>query len=203
MDVLDQRIHKLVNKHYDPSHPGFSQAMVLLSSLRTLTEEQTKMPLEQVAKPRLYFYSFLRSSILAEKDTRKLFSMSTLLLFLLKDGIKHRDLSLLAFLQKDDLMEKRILELLAKRKDKFAGSFTLESEVGLLFLAFMKTRGRQSWQDFTLSKGRLDMLFELATHNKKILRKNALAFLKQLLRAPQENTQFSSLNQPLPGNIQI
>ena len=203
MDVLDQRIHKLVTKHYDPSHPGFSQAIVLLSSLRTLTEEQTQIPLEQVTKPRLYFYSFLRSSILAEKDTRKLFSMSTLLLFLLKDGIKHKDLSLLAFLQKDDLMEKRILELLSKRKDKFAGSYTLESEVGLLFLAFMKTREKQSWQDFTLSKGRLDMLFELATHNKKILRKNALAFLKQLLRDPQKNSQYMSLNQPIESKLKL
>lgn len=195
MDVLDQRIHRLLTKHYDPSHPGFSQAIVLLSSLRTLTEEQTKLPLEKVVKPRLYFYSFIRSSLLVEKDTRKLFSMSTLLLFLIKDGLKFNDNSLVAFLQKDDVMEKRIIELLQKRKDKLATGITLESEVGLLFLAFMKTRARDSWKDFTLSKERLDWLFELASHNKKILRKNALAFLKQLLRDPLETGPILLNNQ--------
>jgi hypothetical protein len=109
------------------------------------------------------------------------------MLFLLKDDAKTRTCRLTALVQNDDVIEKRVFELLVRRKDKLVQGITLEVEVGLLFLAIMKTKSRDSWQDFTKSKIRLDWLFKLATHNKKTLRKSSLAFLKQLLRNSKSN----------------
>jgi hypothetical protein len=190
MSTLHIRIQNQLKHYYNSSHPGYSQALLLLDSLKNLTEEKVQTPIENIPQACVYFYTFIRSSLLAEKDTRKLFSLSVLMLFLLKDDAKTRDRRLTGLVQMDEEIEKRIFELLLKRKEKLVQRVTLEVEVGLLFLAIMKTKSRESWQDFTKSKLRLDWLFKLATHNKKTLRKSSLAFLKQLLRSPN-SFQFS------------
>ena len=181
MSSITERVLDLITNHYDPSHPGYSQALLLLDSLQTLTQEKAQTSIQNIPNACVYFYSFIRSSLLTEQDTRKLFSLSTLLLFLLKDSTKQKEQSLLGIVQTDEQVEKRLLELLVRRKEKLRPGVTLEVEIGLLFLAVLKTKSKKSWNDFTKSKIRLNWLFKLATHNKKVLRKNSLAFLKQLL----------------------
>lgn len=186
-------MHQMLNQHYDQDHPGYSQTSFLLDSLRQLTEEKAKTPIGQIPSASIYFYSFIRSSLLSEQDTRKLFSLTTLLLFLLRDSARVGDQRLTPLVQSDDQVEERVFELLLRRKDKLSHRASLEVEVGLLFVAVLRTKAASSWRDFTRSKRRLEWLFKLAAHNKKTLRKNSLGFLKQLLRTAR-NAQSSSLD---------
>lgn len=173
----------LVRKVFDDSHPGFPQTILLLESLCNLTQQKAQATLDQIPNASIYFYSFLRTSLIKEKDPKKLFCVVTLTLMLLKDAVSQKDTRVTAIVQSDDELEKRLLELIPDRKKRILGEgLSMQVELGLLFLAVMKTKSRESWDDFLVSKTRLSWLFKLATDNKRAIRKNALSFLKKLLR---------------------
>lgn len=190
MQTLDTAMQQLILRLYPETHPNLPQTLVLLRSLKDLTEQKAQKPLTQIDNASLYFYSFLRTALLTEKDKRKIFSASVLLLALLKESSRQGDQRVISILQSDEDMEKKAAEIVAKRKEKREDGGSMEVEGSLLYLAVMKTKTKESWQVWVNAKPRMAILLRLATDSKKKVRKNALAFLKRLLK--DTNAKFNT-----------
>ena len=187
MQTLDVSMQQLLLRLYPETHPNLPQTLMLLRSLRELTQSKAGRPLSQIDNVSVYFYSFLRTALLSEKDKRKIFSASVLLLALLKESSRRGDQRVVSILQSDDDMEKRAAQIVASRKERRADGGAMEVEGSLLYLAVMKTKSKESWQMWVNAKPRMAILLKLATDSKKKVRKNGLAFLKRLLKDTNSN----------------